>query len=135
MKKLEWNVFREDFTARKIVDYNALNDRIVSEIVKRTKKINDKESFLEEVKHVLMYYYWCKSEHEIILTDWPSHITKDEINRLNEEYDKYYKEFGDQCRAFTTNLQVERKVDVWEQINLNWSIFSEYVWGELKENA
>ena len=51
-----------------------------------------------------MYYYWSKCEWEIILSAWPSR-----------------KDFN------------EEKIDVFDQINLNWDRFADYVWENRKD--
>lgn len=48
-----------------------------------------------------MYYFWSKCEWEIILSDFPPS-----------------KKFQ------------EKKVDVYEQVMLNWDIFINYVWNQ-----
>jgi len=52
----------------------------------------------------MMYYYWSKSEWEIIIGPW--------------------------CGGNNTK---EIKVDVYEQVLNNWDIFLEYVWNERKK--
>ena len=46
-----------------------------------------------------MYYFWSKCEWEIILSDWPPS-------------DTFCKE----------------KIDVFDQVMLNWDIFVDYIW-------
>ena len=68
------------------------------------KHKDDKAGFLKDVKSSLMYYYWSKCEWEILLFSWPS----------RQDYDG-------------------EKIDVYDQVMLNWDIFSEYLWEHRKE--
>ena len=98
---LEWNVYVEDVNAQKIVVYNIFRHTFFVRDCKKALKEHkeDKDSFLEEVRKELMYYFWSKCEWEIILSDFPP------SGRFKEE-----------------------KVDVYDQVRLNWKVFSEYLW-------
>lgn len=86
-----------------------------------------KNIFTEELKKVLKYYFWSRAEYEIILTDWPTGITKEEAERVLAEFAKrdHYRE----C----VNLPVAVKVDVYNQITLNFDLFVDYVWENLSD--
>lgn len=101
MNKLSWNVVRYDFNKKDFVSYNVLNSRIVEEIKKRTKNINNKLDFAEEVRRICQYYFWSKCEWEIVIQEWTGHNPK------------------------------EKKVDVYDQLLLNWDRFIDYVWDNL----
>ena len=49
-----------------------------------------------------MYYYWAKCEWEVIVSDWP------------------------------TSGKVEAKIDVYNQVMLNWDKFADYTWKNRK---
>ena len=102
MKDMVWNVYVESFNQKEIVPYNIFTHYGFNEDVKKIYKKykNDFETFSEEVKTSLMYYFWSKCEWEIILSDWPSSPTS----------------------------PIEKKVDVYDQVMLNWDIFIQYVW-------
>lgn len=101
---LIWNVYYENFNARRIEVYNVFSHyRFWEDCIKNAKKNKDnRENFEEQLKKDLQYYYWSKSEWEIILTSWQKNF--------NEE-----------------------KIDVFEQVMLNWNRFAEYVWANRKE--
>ena len=102
---LEWNVYIEDFNKREIKVFNVFNHpSFMEDLVKHKKKYKEKEEFLEKVKSSLMYYYWSKCEWEITLHDWP----------VREDF-KY------------------TKIDVYDQIMLNWKQFGNYVWDNKNE--
>lgn len=131
-KNLTWNVFIEDCNKKQIVVYNVLNRVIVEEIINRTLGINDKDKFAEEVKSVIMYYYWARSEWEVVITDWPPHITNEELNKLNLEQEQHYQQSGSYAYSNIFSPAVGKKVDVYDQVNLNWNIFIDYLWNNLR---
>lgn len=103
---LEWNVYVSNFNAKTIETHNIFrHGGFVEDCQKAYKKHkDDQDAFLEEVRRSLMYYYWSKSEWEVIIDHWPHR---------------------DNARA--------EKVDVFDQVMLNWPIFSEYVWNNRDE--
>ena len=131
-KNLTWNVFIEDPNKKQIVTYNVLNKAIVEEIANRTLGVNDKDQFAEEVKRIIMYYYWSRSEWEVVITDWPPHMTRSEVDRLSLEVAEHYKKYNEYPYAVTINPTVGKKIDVYDQVNLNWNIFIDYLWNNLR---
>ena len=129
---LFYYVYVENINKRKIEKYNVLNDGIIEEILKRTKDKKDKKSFSEEVESIIMYHYWSRSEWEIILTDWPTHIKLEELQRLNREVARHIEKYDKGPYSVAANLSVEEKIDVYDQVMMNWNIFIDYVWGNLK---
>ena len=101
---MEWNVFYHDSNKQEIITFNifkhyAFNDNVQ----KLLKKYKDKNEFAEKLKRELMYYFWSKSEYEIIISPW--------------------------CGGRDTK---DIKVDIYTQVMNNWSIFLEYVWNSKK---
>lgn len=98
---LTWNVYYENFNAGRIETYNVFNHyRFWDDCIKNVKKNKeDRKAFEEQLRRDLMYYYWSKCEWEIILSAWPAR-----------------KNFH------------EEKIDVFDQIYLNWDKFTDYVW-------
>lgn len=103
---LEWNVYINSFNEKRIEICNIFDHcRFLDGCKKIAKKYkDDKAAFAEELRRELMYYFWSKCEWEIILKDWPPH---DDFN--------------------------DEKVDVYDQVRLNWNIFVDYVWENRKE--
>ena len=95
-----WNVYAEDFNGKKIRKYNIFDHFSFSEDVKTAyKKYRDNfEKFSDEIKGSLMYFFWSKCEWEIVLTSCPQ------------------------------REGVEEKIDVYDQVMMNWDIFIKYVW-------
>ena len=100
MDKLIWNVYIENFNEKCIEVYNIFdNYGFYNDLKVIYNEEKDKENFLYKVNRSLMYYFWSKCEWEIILSDWPPS-----------------KKFNDM------------KISVYDQIENNWHIFSEYIW-------
>lgn len=98
---LKWNVFMENFNGRKIETYDIFrHTSFLDDVRKAAEKCGeDRAAFEEQLRRSLMYYFWSKCEYEIILSSWPGR-----------------ENFKD------------KKVDVYDQVNLNWPVFTEYVW-------
>ena len=102
---LTWNVYISDFNGRKMDVHNIFEHSGVEEDLRKiAKKFTGKEDFAREVRRSLMYWYWSKCEWEIILSHWPP------LRGAREE-----------------------KIDVWDQVNLNWQVFIDYLWENRKE--
>lgn len=107
---LEWNVFVSNFNSGRIEKHNVFEHCGVTEDLKRiARKFRDGErkEFEEQMRHILRYYYWSKCEWEIVVDHFPPSDSKD---RFRPE-----------------------KVDVWDQISLNWQSFADYVWAHRAE--
>ena len=97
---MEWNVFYHDMNKQKIRTLNIFDHYgFRRDVEKDLKKYKDKETFAKEHKSTLMYYFWCKSEYEILIYPW--------------------------CGGSgTENI----KVDIYTQVMNNWDVFLNYVW-------
>lgn len=125
-EKLTWNVFTNSFNDNKIEVYNVFDHwRFCEDIdksVKKYKKAMKQEgltkrlkkalldNFKETIENDLMYYFWSKYEWEIGITEpFEDHIIKQDC--------KYPWE----------------KVDVYDQIKMNFDIFFDYIYQNLVE--
>ena len=100
LKPLVWNVYTENFNERRIeIDNIFDHSGFYDDCVKAAKKYKEKDTFAEEVRRSLMYYFWSKCEWEIVLTAWPP---RDDFN--------------------------DEKIDVYDQVRLNWDAFIDYLW-------
>lgn len=101
---LVWNVFYHDIYKQKIETFNIFNHfRFNENTQKNLKEIKNKDEFAEKLKSDLMYYFWCKSEYEVIISPW--------------------------CGGKDTK---DVKVDIYTQVMNNWEIFLNYVWDSKK---
>ena len=103
---MHWRVFVENFNGKRIEEYDIFEHQGFAEDVKKAyrKHRNDYDAFAEKVRGLLVYYYFSKCEWEIIVSPWLS-----------------------------SGRVPERKVDVYEQVMLNWDAFIEYVWTRCHE--
>lgn len=96
---LEWNVFYYDLNAKEIQVLNVFNHgRYRKDVEDLLHKCTDMEEFSDKLKSVTMYYFWSKCEWETVIYPW----------------------VGDDKAA--------KKIDVFWQLQNNWSRFVEYLW-------
>jgi hypothetical protein len=75
-KNLEWYAFYQDFNNTELVFTNVLDIEVVEDILKRVKsksdfrKIDSYDTLKEALRSYLMWRYWCKSEYEVIVSNW-----------------------------------------------------------------
>lgn len=117
-----WNVYRYDVNKGEVEIYNVFQHYSFNlDVEKLLKKKPSYEELSEELKHITMYYFWSKCEYETIITEFPPYIDREEIDRLVSEKDEHpYRTY--------VNLEVRKKVDIYEQLNLNWGQFVKYVY-------
>jgi len=97
---MKWNVYIYDVNQQKMADFNIFDHGSFVEYVKKAiKKFKNKEVFANQLKSELMYYFWGKSEWEIIISPWCGN-----------------------------KKQCDVKIDVFDQVMLNWDVFVDYVW-------
>ena len=100
-EKLEWNVFAQGLNRNEIVSYNIFDHGSFKKECDKSfeQYSHDFKTFEKEVEKNIHYYFWSKCEWEIVISDL----------------------FGD------TKFQT-RKVDVYDQVKMNWQPFINYVW-------
>ena len=105
MKKLEWNVFIEQYNEFK--PYNIFSHGgFMTEVKKAYKQYSDnKKEFANQIQSELRYFFWSKCEWEIIVSAWP---TSSKIKPV--------------------------KIDVYTQVMWNWDNFIDYTWQKLGGN-
>ena len=82
MFKLSWNVFRynrKDIETFNIFDHSSFYKEVVNTIKNCPQS---KEVFKDEIIGILRYYYWCKCEHEIIITTFPTYVSDEGLKRI-----------------------------------------------------
>lgn len=106
--ELKWNVYIGNFNKREIETYNIFEHwKFKEDCDKAWKKYKtDFHAFSKEVKSSLMYYFWGKCEWEVTIHHWPP----------NENFR-------------------DKKIDVFEQVMLNWDVFIVYVWNTYYLNS
>ena len=124
-----WNVYREDFNHRAIVEYNIFDHSSFAQDVNKLLKADiPKDEFAEQLKRSLMYWFWCKSEHEVVISSWPIYIDKAELDRINTEYEEYNNKWNHYQYKINVSTDVGKKIDIYSQVMMNWEQFVEYIW-------
>lgn len=130
-----WNVYREDFNHRAIVEYNIFDHSGFAQDANKLLKADiPKDEFAEQLKRSLMYWFGCKLEHEVVISSWPVYIDKAELDRINIEYEEYNNKWGYYPYKINISLDVGKKIDIYSQVMMNWDQFVEYVWSN-KNNS
>ena len=123
MKDMIWNVYNHDINRREIKTYNVFKHNSFREDVEELLKENlNYDEFSEKLNRIAQYYFWSKAEYEIVITSWVPHIDNEELDRVDkerEEHPRYLSHY--------VNLEVEEKLDFYDQLHLNWERFVEYV--------
>lgn len=103
---MEWNVYSYNINQKKIESFNIFeHGRFVEDVKMTVSKLKNKEVFANQLKTELAYYFWGKAEWEIIISPWCGG---------NKERDAI-------------------KIDVFDQVMMNWDKFVDYVWENRKE--
>lgn len=136
IKPFSWLVTEFDVNRQEIRYYDILKYR-EDEIKKMKKKHKTKEEFAEALRSEMMYRFWSKCEHELViertedghiwLNPWagcrePEKVRIDVTDR--EDYD--WKGFAD--KYIDTRYGNEEKIDVYDQLCFIWESFVDYVW-------
>ena len=125
---LVWNVFNEQNGEILPINIFEYNYKFLEDLLLAKQKYNDNfEKFAEEVRKLLQYYYWSKSEYETIITSWPPYIESDELDRLNKEKETHLEMYGN-FYIEAVELNVSHKIDIYTQIMMNWDRFIDYLW-------
>lgn len=102
---LKWYVYLENFNGRSIVTYNVFEHfNFYQDVKKEIRQIEDKQNFSEKIKRIARYYFWAKCEYEILITSW-----------------------------IGNNNFKDKKIDVYDQLELNWDRFIDYIWENKKD--
>lgn len=100
VKDLKWFVYYHDSNLQEIKTFNIFkHSSFYKDVEEYLKRYKDKEEFAERLKRSLMYYFWSKSEYEVIISPW--------------------------CGGRNTE---DIKIDVYNQVMNNWDVFLDYVW-------
>lgn len=100
---LKWFVFVEDINMKRIKVYNIFEHKDFMEDCDNAwenykNKHHNFAKFYEDIDSILMYYFWCKCEWEIILSNFPP-----------------------------SDSFKNKKVDVYQQVKINWDKFIDYL--------
>ena len=126
-----WNVYCESFNNSSIIKYNIFNHKgFAKDVNKLLKEDITKDEFTEQLKRSLKYYFWGKSEYEVVITSWPVYIYRSELDRLNTEYEEYNNKWGHYPYDINIVPNVGKKIDIYSQVMMNFDIFVDMIWRE-----
>ena len=129
---LSWKVFWEDFNKREIVYYDIFKNGYWEEKAKELKKKHPNfGQWTTAFRIQLMSQYWSRSEYEVIITSWPPYIETKELDRLCQEREEREKVWGSKILRINPRLTTTRKIDIFEQLDMNWEVFTNYVWNNI----
>lgn len=129
--KLTWYVFNEDRNGEIIpVDIFQYNWVFLVNLVKIKRKYGDDFiKFADATRTALQHEYWSRSEYETIITSWPPYIDEEELQNLIKEREEHTKKYpNSKLYRQSVGLTVGKKIDVYDQLMLNWDAFINYVW-------
>ena len=140
---IEWLVYRFNINAQKIEKFNIFNHGGFLKYTHKTiKKYISKEDFEEQLKKELLFYFWGKAEHELVIEKYDGGISlipwcgclRPEEARIDVtcDVDFDWKGFSD--------IHIDRqiygskaKIDIYDQVMMNWEEFVEYCWNNKKQ--
>lgn len=126
---MQWNVLYQNVNAQKIETYNIFkHGGFANDVAKLLKENVTKEEFTEKLRRELSYYFRSKCEWEVVIASWPVYIDKEELDRLNIEYEEHSTKWGKSPYKINVVPDVGEKMDIYNQVMLNWDIFVDYVW-------
>ena len=147
MKKinLAWKVYAEDngkIEPYDIFEHSGFANTIIElkkEYLDGLAKAKDKASYVldyrtnifpQEIDWKLSYYFWAKCEWETVLVQWPTFIEKEEAYRCVKEFEE-----GRSKYRTTVCLDPAEKIDVYDQVKLNFDVFLDYLWKYWEQDA
>ena len=132
--KLQWNVYHFDFSNKDLHIYNVFEHRSFNNDVQELLKKKDitREDFAEKLRREAKYRFWAKCEWECVITGCEPHIDRREFERLMSEYEECGKDVKRLWLRTSIRLADKNKIDVYEQLMLNWEQFEAYVWSHSK---
>ena len=143
--KLEWNVFYYDINKNKITTYNIFKHSGFNKYVEKALETSKtKEEFAEILRRELRYYFWSKSEWELVielnednhifLIPWCWCRNSEEV-KIDVTNDTSFDWSGFAKKQIERQIyKNEAKIDVYDQIEYVWDNFLEYVWNSKKKD-
>lgn len=102
---MEWNVYHYNINKNEIEVFNIFEHGSFMESLRKTcMECKSKDMLADKIKSELRYYFWSKCQWEIIISPWVGRKEPCDI-----------------------------KIDVFDQVMMNFDIFVDYVWKNRKE--
>lgn len=141
---MEWNVYICNVNKQKIETYNIFQHWSFREYSqKAAKKYKTKEEFVDQLKRELRYYFWSKSEWELVieiteynrifLNPWVGCRKPEKVRIDVTDYTSFdWIGFAEKHTKRQTYGN-KAKIDVFDQVDYVWDDFVGYVWDNRKE--
>ena len=133
---MKWNVVFEDYETGKLKLYNVFDDigyRLdVEEIMKQKY---DKKQFLYKMDCITWFHFGSKVEWEFFYYRSPILISAEEIKRIADEYQRRLESGENALDDIKVHPKKWRRIDVNQQLHINWEHFTNYVWNESKKEV
>jgi hypothetical protein len=135
-RDMKWNVFIHDVNTCSIKEYDIFRHRsFAQDVAKLFKQDLTIKDFAERLKREVQYYFWGRCEMEQVICSWPVYIDGEELARINKEYEEHNEKWGRYPYKVNIKPDVGRKIDIYQQVMLNFDVFCEYVWSQrMKQN-
>lgn len=126
---MKWNVYYENVNTNEIEEFNVFKHTSFNEDAQKLKKSKlSFEEFSHELNRKAMYYFWSRSEYEVVITSWPPYIDLQEYDKLTKELTSMENKNKMPKKLLDINPYIGAKVDIYSQLCLNWDIFAKYVY-------
>ena len=134
---MSWLVKRYDINSNSIVDCNVL--KYFEKNIKQFKKqCNTKTAFADAVRRELMWRYWSKSEHELIIEiDSDKHVWLKPWSGCRDPEKVRVDVTDDQAFNWSSFAEAHiseqifgtsAKIDIYDQLWFQWGAFIDYCW-------
>lgn len=126
---LTWKIIMEELNSRKIIFYDIFASGHWELVARQLKEeTTSREEWENYFRLRLQSQYWSRSEYEVVVTSWPPYIKTEDIQKLSDEVAEREKTWGSKPLKVNIAPTVGRKIDIFEQLDMNWSVFADYVW-------
>ena len=133
---MKWNVVFEDYETGKLTLFNVFDDvgfRLDVEEIMNPKY--DKEQFLYKLDCIAWFHFGAKIEWELFYYRSPILIKAEEMKRIADEYKARLESEKNTLDDFEVHPKKWHKIDVNQQLHVNWEHFANYVWVESQKEA
>lgn len=126
---LSWKVIMEDPNQQKIIYYDLFKGNHWITVARELKlQYPIFQAWSDAFRQKLMSQYWSRCEYEVVVTSWPPYINVEDIKKLQDEVEEKEKKWGNKPLRVNITPTVAKKIDIFEQLDANWAVFSQYVW-------
>lgn len=125
---MQWYVYIYDVNARKIKEYDIFrHNSFAKDVMDLLKQDLYWADFVDKLKRTVQYYFWGRCEMEQVICSWPVYIDAEELARINKEYEEHNAKWGNYPYKINVTPDVGRKIDIYQQVVLNFGVFCDYV--------